>query len=54
MERSARGPMSSTFDLPPENHIRVSQIGFGQTKRLVEHSKDVVILMDSITRPPGL
>lgn len=42
--------MSSTFDLPPENHIRVSEMVLERAKRLVEHSKDVVILMDSITR----
>ncbi len=51
MERSVRGLVtSSTFDLPPENHIRVAEMVLERARRLVEHGKDVVILMDSITR----
>ncbi len=51
MERSVKGLVtSSTFDLPPENHIRVAEMVLERAKRLVEHGKDVVILMDSITR----
>lgn len=51
MERSVNGlVMSSTFDLPPENHIRVAEMVMERAKRQVEHGKDVVILMDSITR----
>ncbi len=40
----------STFDELPENHKRVSEMVIGRAKRLVEHKKDVVILLDSITR----
>jgi transcription termination factor Rho len=40
----------STFDQPPQNHIKVSEIVLERAKRLVEQGKDVVILMDSITR----
>jgi transcription termination factor Rho len=40
----------STFDQPPENHIRVAEIVLERGKRLVEQGKDVVILVDSITR----
>ncbi|HHT74241.1 MAG TPA: transcription termination factor Rho [Firmicutes bacterium] len=51
MERSVNGEViSSTFDLPPENHVRVADIVLNRAKRLVESGKDVVILMDSITR----
>lgn len=51
MERSVNGLVtSSTFDLPVENHIRVSEMVLERAKRLVEHKKDVVILLDSITR----
>ena len=42
--------MASTFDEPPENHIKVADMVLEKAKRLVEHKKDVVILMDSITR----
>lgn len=51
MERSVDGEViSSTFDLPPENHVRVADIVLERAKRLVESGKDVVILLDSITR----
>lgn len=42
--------ISSTFDEPPEQHIAVAEMVLEKTKRLVEHGKDVVILLDSITR----
>lgn len=51
MQRSVQGEViSSTFDEPPENHVRVSEIVLERAKRLVEHKRDVVILLDSITR----
>ncbi len=51
MERSVKGDViSSTFDMPVTNHIQVSELVMERAKRLVEHSKDVVILLDSITR----
>jgi transcription termination factor Rho len=51
MERSVRGEVvSSTFDQPSENHIQVSELVLQRAKRLVEHGKDVLILLDSITR----
>ena len=51
MERSVNGEViSSTFDLPTENHVRVADIVLNRAKRLVESGKYVVILMDSITR----
>lgn len=51
MERSVEGEVvSSTFDEPPEQHIRVSELVLEKAKRLVEIGKDVVILLDSITR----
>lgn len=51
MERSVSGEViSSTFDLPPENYVRVADIVLARAKRLVESGKDVVILLDSITR----
>lgn len=51
MERSVRGEVvSSTFDQPSENHIQVAELVLERVKRLVEHKKDVVILLDSITR----
>ncbi|HHV54604.1 MAG TPA: transcription termination factor Rho [Firmicutes bacterium] len=51
MQRSVRGEViSSTFDLPPENHVRVADIALERAKRLVEHGRDVTILLDSITR----
>ncbi len=51
MQRSVAGEViSSTFDQPPENHVRVSDIVLARAKSLVESGKDVVILLDSITR----
>ncbi|RAZ54357.1 transcription termination factor Rho [Campylobacter hyointestinalis] len=51
MERSVRGEVfSSTFDLPALNHVRVAELVIEKAKRLVEMGKDVVILLDSITR----
>src|SRR5262245_41858893 len=43
--------VASTFDEPPDQHIHVSEIVLEKAKRLVERKKDVVILLDSITRP---
>jgi len=63
MKRSVKGKvMSSTFDEAPERHIQVADIALNRAKRMVEYGKDVVILLDSITRlarahnavmPPG-
>ena len=51
MERSvAAEVISSTFDEPAERHIQVAEMVIEKAKRLVEHKKDVVILLDSITR----
>jgi transcription termination factor Rho len=51
MERSVDGEViSSTFDEPAERHVQVSDMVIEKAKRLVEHGKDVVILLDSITR----
>lgn len=51
MQRSVHGEViSSTFDELPENHIKVAELVLERAMRLVEHKKDVVILMDSITR----
>ncbi len=51
MERSIRGEVvSSTFDMPSENHIQVAELVIERAKRLVEQGRDVVILLDSITR----
>lgn len=51
MQRSVKGEVvSSTFDELPENHIKVAELVLERAQRLVEHKKDVVILMDSITR----
>lgn len=51
MQRSVCGEViASTFDEPPENHIKVADMVLERAKRLVEHGKDVVILMDSLTR----
>jgi len=51
MERSVKGEVvSSTFDQPSENHIQVAELVLERAKRLVEHGRDVVILLDSITR----
>lgn len=51
MERNVNAEViSSTFDEPPERHVQVSEIVLQKAKRLVEAKKDVVILLDSITR----
>ncbi|TET16023.1 MAG: transcription termination factor Rho [Actinobacteria bacterium] len=51
MERSVKGEViSSTFDQPPDNHIQVAELVLQRAKRLVEHGRDVLILLDSITR----
>ena len=51
MERSVRGEVfSSTFDQPAFNHVRVAELVIEKAKRAVENGKDVVILLDSITR----
>lgn len=51
MQRSVKGSVySSTFDLPSANHIRVAELVLERAKREVENGKDVVILLDSITR----
>ena len=51
MQRSVQGEViSSTFDEPPSRHVQVSEMVIEKAKRLVEHKRDVVILLDSITR----
>ncbi len=51
MERSVKAEViSSTFDEPPERHVQVADMVLEKAKRLVEYKKDVVILLDSITR----
>lgn len=51
MQRSTQAEVvASTFDEPPENHVKIADMVLERAKRLVEHKKDVVILMDSITR----
>ncbi len=52
MERTCRGAevISSTFDEPPERHVQVAEMVIEKAKRMIEHKKDVVILLDSITR----
>lgn len=51
MQRSVKGEViSSTFDEPPTRHVQVADMVIEKAKRLVEHKKDVVILLDSITR----
>ncbi len=52
MERTCKGAevISSTFDEPPERHVAVAEMVIEKAKRMVEHKKDVVILLDSITR----
>ena len=53
MERSVGGEViSSTFDEPATRHVQVAEMVLEKAKRLVEHKKDVVILLDSIT-PAG-
>jgi len=52
LERSVKGAevVSATFDEPVEHHVRVAEMALERAKRLVEGGKDVVILLDSITR----
>lgn len=51
IERSVKGEVvASTFDELPENHVKVADMVLERAKRLVEHKKDVVVLMDSLTR----
>ena len=51
MQRSVKGEvLSSTFDEPASRHVQVAEMVIEKAKRLVEHKKDVVILLDSITR----
>ena len=51
MERSVRGEViSSTFDEPAQRHVQVAEMVIEKARRLVEHGRDVVILLDSITR----
>ncbi|MBI3793997.1 MAG: transcription termination factor Rho [Nitrospinae bacterium] len=51
MERSVKGEViSSTFDEPAQRHVNVAEMAIEKAKRLVEHGRDVVILLDSITR----
>ena len=51
MQRTVRGEVvSSTFDEPPARHVQVAEMVIEKAKRLAEHKKDVVILLDSITR----
>ena len=51
MQRSVKGEVvSSTFDEPASRHVQVAEMVIQKAKRLVEHGKDVVILLDSITR----
>lgn len=51
MQRSIKGEVIySTFDEMPSNHVKVAEMVLARAQRLVEHGKDVVILLDSITR----
>src|ERR1700733_3525334 len=51
MERSVKGEVvASTFDEPATRHVQVAEMVIEKAKRLVEHGRDVVILLDSITR----
>ena len=51
MQRTVRGEVvASTFDEPPSRHVQVAEMVIEKAKRLVEHKKDVVILLDSVTR----
>lgn len=52
MERTCKPAevVSSTFDEPPERHVQVAEMVIEKAKRMVEHKKDVIILLDSITR----
>jgi transcription termination factor Rho len=51
MSRTVRGEVvASTFDEPPARHVQVAEMVIEKAKRLVEHKKDVIILLDSVTR----
>ena len=51
MQRMVKGEViASTFDEPPERHVQVSEMAIEKARRLVEHGRDVIILLDSITR----
>lgn len=51
MQRLVRGEViASTFDEPPERHVQVSEMAIEKARRLVEHGRDVIILLDSLTR----
>lgn len=51
MQRIVKGEVvSSTFDEPPERHVQIAEMCLEKARRLVEHGKDVIILLDSITR----
>ncbi len=52
MERTCKGAevISSTFDEPPERHVQVAEMVIEKAKRMIEHKRDCVILLDSITR----
>src|SRR5690606_15130858 len=51
MQRTVKGEViSSTFDEPASRHVQVTEMVLEKAKRLVEHKRDVVILLDSITR----
>lgn len=51
MQRIVKGEViSSTFDEPPERHVQVAEMAIEKARRLVEHGKDVIILLDNITR----
>jgi transcription termination factor Rho len=51
MQRTVRGEVvASTFDEPPARHVQVAEMVIEKAKRLVEHKKDVIILLDSVTR----
>ncbi|GMW00864.1 MAG: transcription termination factor Rho [Candidatus Hydrogenedentota bacterium] len=51
MSRTVKGEVvASTFDEPPERHVQVSEIVLEKAKRLAEHKRDVIILLDSVTR----
>src|SRR5690554_3242563 len=51
MQRTVRGEVvASTFDEPPARHVQVAEMVLEKARRLVEHKRDVVILLDSITR----
>ena len=51
MQRSVKGEViASTFDRPPSDHTQAAELAIERAKRLVEQGKDVVVLLDSITR----